>query len=303
VLFVDTFLYQRPNTTQYPTCTREDISTYRCTNPHGCLEPCQYLPSSHPSTYYASLRSFRFAHHPQPAVAAAAACTVPNRTFCHETNLHQWFTDVCVPTAAASPAVVPVVRQDCQCFSATRRTHVRRQTTRSTINDGTHPAKKHAMRCFTSHRKEALTGAPLLRPRAARAGYLTSPGARQTPFSTARLTWAAPEAAQGPPCLGRHSHTHLPIAADPARSHTAHAARRTHCTPQLHCAALHAALCVRFPLRPAPPPPPPPRTDHSSSALFAASPGPWIRHADHACAFLRAPPAPSMHEVISRAAL
>jgi hypothetical protein len=197
-----------------------------------------------------------------------------------------------------------VVRQDCQCFSATRRTHVRRQTTRSTITYRRHAsAKKHAMRCFTSHRKQALTGAPLLRPRAARAGYLTSPGARQTPFSTARLTWAAPEAAQGPPCLGRHSHTHLPIAADPARSHTAHAARRTHCTPQLHCAALHAALCVRFPLRPAPPPPPPPRTDHSSSALFAASPGPWIRHADHACAFLRAPPAPSMHEVISRAAL
>jgi hypothetical protein len=105
VLFVDTFLYQRPNTTQYPTCTREDISTYRCTNPHGCLEPCQYLPSSHPSTYYASLRSFRFAHHPQPV--AAAACTVPNRTFCHETNLHQWFTDVGVPTAAASQQLFP----------------------------------------------------------------------------------------------------------------------------------------------------------------------------------------------------
>jgi hypothetical protein len=98
VLFVDTFLYQRPNTTQYPTCTRKDISTYRCTNRHGCLEPCLYLPSSHPSTYYASLRSFRFAHHPQPV--AAAAGTVPNRTFCHETNLHQWFTDVCVPTTA-----------------------------------------------------------------------------------------------------------------------------------------------------------------------------------------------------------
>jgi hypothetical protein len=115
------------------------LLTYRCTNRHGCLEPCFYLPPSHRATHRASLRSFRFAHHPQSV--AAAACTVPNRTFCRETNLHQWFTDVCVPTAAPPRQLFSWYGLDCQCFSATSRTHVRRQTTPSAISDGTHPQK------------------------------------------------------------------------------------------------------------------------------------------------------------------
>jgi hypothetical protein len=167
--------------------------------------------------------------------------------------------------------------------------------------------KKHATRCFTSHRKETHTGAPLLRPRATGTGYLTSPGGLlRAPDPVLHCTAPHDSRArrQRPKASRASADTrtpHLPIA-DPF----AHTLRTPHALhAQLHCTArssldaplppLTCAACAaqRFP---------PPRTDHRRlSAPFAASPGPWIRARGSGVCFPPRSSAP-MHEVISRAA-